>query len=71
MRQVMPFGDILDAADELSLEEQQALVDIVHRRIVEQGRKMLAEDIQDARKEFAEGKCRPVTTNALMKEILS
>ncbi|MGQ9630026.1 MAG: hypothetical protein ACUVXI_06875 [bacterium] len=55
--------------DKLSLEEQETLIDILRRRIAERGRKMLAAEIQEARKEFAEGRCRPATADEI--EILS
>jgi len=71
MEQTIPFGEVLDAIDRLSLEEQETLRDIVQRRIAERGRKMLAAEIQEARQEFAEGRCRPATADELMKEILS
>jgi len=34
----MRFGEVLEAADRLSPEEQQALIDILHRRLAEAGR---------------------------------
>jgi len=67
----MPFGDVLEAIDKLSLEEQETLLDIVQRRIAERGRKQLVAEIQEARREFAAGKHQPTTAGELMKEILS
>jgi hypothetical protein len=55
----------------LSLDEQETLLDIVRRRIAEQGRKKLAQDIREARDEFARGRCDPTSPEDLMKEILS
>jgi hypothetical protein len=71
MEQTIPFGDVLDTIDRLSLDEQETLLDIVQRRIAERGRKMLAAEIQEARQELVEGRCRPATADELMKEILS
>jgi hypothetical protein len=71
MEQTVPFGDVLEAIDKLSLEEQETLMDIVQRRVAERGRKLLAAEIREARQEFAEGQCQPTTTDELMKEILS
>ena len=67
----MPFGDVLEAIDKLSLEEQETLMDIVQRRIAERSRKLLAAEIRDARQEFAENRSRRATADELMKEILS
>lgn len=71
MEQLIPFGEVLEAIDRLSLEEQETLMDIVRRRIAERSRKMLAIEVQEARQEFAEGRCRPATADELVKEILS
>lgn len=71
MEQTIPFGDVLEAIDKLSLEEQETLMDIVQRRIAQRGRKLLAAEIQEVRQEFVAGRCRPVTADELMKEILS
>ena len=71
MGHAMLFGEVLEAIDQLSLEEQETLLDIVQRRLAEQGRKQLAAEIEEARIEFAAGRCRPATVDDLMKEILS
>jgi hypothetical protein len=61
----------LEAADKLSLDEQESLVEILRRRVIEQRRTKLAKDIQDARKEFAAGHCQPATPGEIIAEILS
>ena len=71
MAQTMPFGEVLEAIDHLSLDEQETLIDILHRRIADQGRRKLLAEIEAARKEFTEGQCQPATADDLMKEILS
>jgi len=70
MSQPMPFGDVLEAIDQLSPEDQESLVDIVSRRIAERSRKQLVLDVRDANQEFAEGLCQPTTPEDLMNEIL-
>jgi hypothetical protein len=70
MDQTMPFGEVLEAADRLSPDEQQELIAILHRRLAQAGRQQIAADIQDARQEFAAGKCRPATPEEIMREIL-
>jgi len=65
----MPFGEVLEAADQLSPEEQQALIAILHRRLAQAGRRLLAVEVQEARREFAEGRCKPATPDELMREI--
>jgi hypothetical protein len=71
MNNTVIFGEVLEAVGRLSLDEQEALVFIVRCRLVEQGRKRSAQDIREAREEFAQGRCSPTTADDLMKEILS
>ncbi len=71
MAQTMPFGEVLEVIDQLSLDEQETLIDILHRRLAERGRKQLVAEIEAAQQEFADGQCQPTTADDLMKEILS
>ena len=65
------FADILEAAEELSLEEREDLIRILQNRLREQKRTELIKDVRESEKEFTQGKCQPVTPEQLMKEILS
>ena len=67
----MSFNEILEAAEELSLEDQATLLEVLQRRIVERRREALARDIQQARREFEAGQIRPVCPADLLKNILS
>jgi hypothetical protein len=71
MGSLSPFADLLEAVDRLSSDEQVELVEIVRRRVAERGRKRLAAETEEARREFAEGRCRPATPSELIGEILS
>jgi hypothetical protein len=66
----MPFGEVLEAADHLSPDEQQQLIDILNRRLAEAARKRLAAEVEEARQEFAQGRCVPATPDELMREIM-
>ena len=67
----VPFGEILEAADELPIEDQETLIAILKNRLRERRRAELLKDIREAEKEFREGKCQPATPDELMREILS
>ena len=71
MEKMMPFGDVLEAADKLPLEDQEELLEVLHRRIIERRREELAKDIEQAQREFQAGQCRPSTAAELMNEIVS
>ena len=64
------FADALEAADSLSLTEQENLVEVLHHRIVERRREELARDIREAQAEFDAGGCEPRSARELMAEIL-
>lgn len=71
MERSVSFADALEAIDQLSDEDQEALVEIVRRRAAAVGRKRVVAEAGDAQREFADGLCRPTTPGDLMDEILS
>jgi hypothetical protein len=71
MENTTAFGDVLDAVGKLSPDEQETLLVIVRHRLAEQRRKQLAQDVREAREEFAQGRCDSATAEDLMQEILS
>ncbi len=69
MANVLPFAEVLEAADHLSPDEQEELVAILRRRVAQAARQRLAADVEEARREFAQGQCLPATAEELMREI--
>jgi hypothetical protein len=67
----MQFGELLEAADQLTLEEQADLVEVLRRRISERRRDELAEEVREARQDYAAGRCAPATPADILKNILS
>ena len=70
MAETLAFGEVLEAADHLSQEEQEELIAILHRRLAQAARQRLVADVQEARRDFAAGRCLPATPDELMREIL-
>ena len=70
MPKAQPFGEVLEGIETLSLEDQEILRDILHRRIIERRREELVQDVQQAQQEFQAGACRSVTPEELMNEIM-
>jgi hypothetical protein len=64
------FAEVLEAADQLSQEEQEELIAILQRRLAQAARQRLAAAVREASQEFAEGRCTPTTPDELMREIL-
>lgn len=70
MHNVITFNEVLESADRLTLVEQETLMDVLKRRIIEQRRLQIAKEIQAAQSEFDQNACRTATPSELMKEIL-
>ena len=66
---VTSFVTTLDAADRLTLEEQEELADTLRRRIAEKRRAELVAAVKESRTEFARGDCKPVSVGAIMQRI--
>lgn len=71
MSQTNQIDKLLDEAGNLSFEEQEALLEILQKRLLEARRTGLAKDVQDAGLEFEQGKCTAVDAEKLFKEIIS
>ena len=65
------FAEILEAAEQLPLEDQENLIHILQNRLRDQKRTELLRDVQEAQQEFAQGQCQPLTPEQIMEEILS
>jgi len=64
------FSDIVEAADNLSPEEQAALVELLRHRLAERNRRELVIEVAEARAEFRNGDLKPGTASSIMGEIL-
>ncbi len=64
------FTEILDASEQLPLEDQETLIQILKNRLLEQKRAELVKDVKEAQQELAEEKYQPVTPEQIMEEIL-
>jgi hypothetical protein len=71
MTQRIRFDELLEAVEDLPDDAQAELVDVIRRRLAERGRERVVEEVRQARKEFAEGKCSMTTPDDLMREIES
>jgi len=70
MVQALRFGDVLEAADQLTEEEQETLLEVLQKRLAERRRLDVAEDVRRARREHERGETRAVNPDELMDEIL-
>jgi hypothetical protein len=58
MESVLPFGEVLEAVDKLSLEEQETLIEIIRRRIIERRRAEIASNAATTLQAVQEGRAR-------------
>ena len=71
MIQQNTFADVLDAAEQLDADAQAELVAILSRRLAERGRERVATTVAQARREFAAGRCQPMTAAEILREAQS
>ncbi len=70
MNQAISFNEILEAADNLSLEEQESLIDVIRRRIANSRRQEIASLVALAREEHKAGKLHPENPDEIMQSLL-
>ena len=63
------FSEVVDAADDLSVDEQETLVEILQRRIAKRNRDALIRDVAEARAEFQTGRTRASSVSDIMDEV--
>ena len=65
------FAEVLEAIERLSFDEQEAVAEILRRRLADQGRRRIVAEVREARREFEAGRCRTGTVDEIMHEIRS
>lgn len=65
------FADLIETAEQLPIEEQEDLIHILKNRLRDRKRAELIKDVAEAQQEFIQGKCKPLTPEQIMEEILS
>jgi hypothetical protein len=65
-----PFQQALDAVERLPAEDQETLVDIIRRRLIEQRRGEIAHNAQAALQAFREGQASYGTVDDLRRDLL-
>ena len=67
--ETLPFNDVLEAIDGLTLDEQEEVASLLSQRLIDYRRSQLTNDIQAARREFEEGRCVQASPADIMDEI--
>jgi hypothetical protein len=69
MTKSTPFGELLELADSLSLDEKESFLEVFRQRTIQERRKQLAREARSARKEYEQGRAKPTTVAELMPQI--
>ena len=65
------FSDVLDAAGSLPMDEREELVELLHKRTIEERRTELSKEIKSARIDYKYRKYSPTSAKDIIKEILA
>lgn len=65
------FDEVVEAVEHLPPEQQADLLDLMQRRLAEQGRHRVAQDVSEGKAEFNSGHAKRGTVNDIMDEIES
>jgi hypothetical protein len=63
------FQKALDIVESLPDYQQEDLINIITRRLIEQRRNLLADSIKEAREEYARGEVKKGSVDDLMKAL--
>jgi len=69
MREPTPLEKVMTAALELAVEEQEVLIEVLHRKVLEERQESLVGEIRQAQKELGAGQVRAVSAEELEREI--
>ena len=69
MSTALKFTDVVDSVEQLSTDEQEALVEIIRRRLAERRHEHLVAEVAEARAEYARGTAQPASADDLLAEI--
>lgn len=69
MAQTFNFEEIVEAVDELPEKDQEQLLRIVRQRRIERGRERLVREVEEARREIADGHAAEATPAEIVREI--
>ena len=71
MQNTLPFGEILEAADKLPVHDQEELIDILSKRIIDRRREKLSREIKEAQEEYEAGQGKACDPDDIIDEIMS
>ncbi|OYQ63594.1 MULTISPECIES: hypothetical protein [unclassified Pseudanabaena] len=68
-QQISGFQEALNAIESLSLDDQLALLDVLHNRLKLRQRHQIVQEVQEVRQEFMEGKFKSGSVDDFLAEL--
>jgi len=68
-KQPITFQEAIDIVESLPQNQQEELISIVQRRMIENKRNALSKSIREAREEYKEGKVKRGSVDELLKDL--
>ncbi|MFN5815388.1 MAG: hypothetical protein ACK47D_04745 [Pseudanabaena sp.] len=68
-QQISGFQEALNAIESLSLDDQLALLDVLHNRLKLRQRHQIVQEVQEVRQEFMEGKFKSGSVDNFLAEL--
>jgi hypothetical protein len=65
----MPFDEVVEAVDSLCADDQKELMNLLQRRIAEQGRRQIVSDVVEGRNEMAQGRATLLDIDDLARDL--
>ena len=63
------FYEVIEAGSALSLDEQESVVEIMQKRIIEEKRNRIILEVRDAEQEYESGKLQASDLDDFLKEL--
>jgi hypothetical protein len=63
------FQEALEIIESLPEYQQEDLIEVVRRRLIEHKRELLAQNVREAREEYARGEVKKGTVEDLMRDL--
>ena len=68
-QQISGFQEALNAIESLSIDDQLALLDVLHNRLKLRQRHQIVQEVQEVRQEFMEGKFKSGSVDDILAEL--
>lgn len=68
-QQISGFQEALNAIESLSIDDQLALLDVLHNRLKLRQRHQIVQEVQEVRQEFMAGKFKSGSVDAFLAEL--